>query len=196
MRKTLKNHFVCPFAASFFFLFITSWAMATYPVKINDAANNNNHRLASTASPSLARTDLRNFSFGAVGDWGCSPNANKTVSNIIDKKPDLVLGLGDYSYRDTADCWFQIASPIINKKTTIMKISLGNHEVDSFYKLNQFINHFNFTKPYYSFDLHNVHFIAISSFHWNLMIQWVLSSTNSYIVTFPKQRLIPILTGL
>ena len=33
-----------------------------------------------------------------VGNWGCTSNSQATVNNIISKNPDLVLGLGDYSY--------------------------------------------------------------------------------------------------
>jgi hypothetical protein len=48
------------------------------------------------------------FNFAAAGDWGCTDNTKDTVNNIIDKKPELVVGLGDYSYENTADCWFDI----------------------------------------------------------------------------------------
>jgi phosphodiesterase/alkaline phosphatase D-like protein len=47
---------------------------------------------------------LPDFNFAAAGDWGCNANTNNTVHGIIDKNPELVLGLGDYSYKDSADC--------------------------------------------------------------------------------------------
>ena len=40
------------------------------------------------------------------------------------RKAELVLGLGDYSYEADADCWLDTISPINNK----MKISIGNHD--------------------------------------------------------------------
>jgi 3',5'-cyclic AMP phosphodiesterase CpdA len=100
-----------------------------------------------------------NFSFDAVGDWACNPNTVNTVNNIINKNPEFILGLGDYSYQQDANCWFNIVKPI----DKIMKISLGNHEIDSFSKLEQFINHYGLSKPFYSFDFLNVHFIALST---------------------------------
>jgi hypothetical protein len=41
----------------------------------------------------------KSFNFAAVGDFGCSKNAKKTVDNIKDSKPELVLPLGDLSYQ-------------------------------------------------------------------------------------------------
>jgi hypothetical protein len=106
-----------------------------------------------------AQTLPADFNFAAVGDWGCSVNTNNTVSNILLKSPELVLGLGDFSYKPTADCWFKIVDPI----DEIMKIAIGNHDEDSSAELNSYMNHFNHTKPYYSFDYENVHFIALST---------------------------------
>ena len=34
---------------------------------------------------------------------------------MVSKKVELVLGLGDYSYEDTADCWLDIMEPIDQK---------------------------------------------------------------------------------
>jgi hypothetical protein len=64
---------------------------------------------------------VSDFNFAAVGDWGCTPNTNNTVNNIVGKNPQLVLGLGDYSYNPTSDeCWFKIVKPIEDK----MKIAI------------------------------------------------------------------------
>src|SRR5919107_76420 len=97
------------------------------------------------------------FNFGAAGDWGCTDDTSDTVNNILGKAPELVLGLGDYSYDDdSADCWFDITQPIDN----IMKISIGNHDVED---LEALMNHFGLTEQYYSFDYQNVHFIALGT---------------------------------
>src|ERR687892_1233110 len=96
------------------------------------------------------------FNFGAAGDWGCTDDTSDTVNNILDKAPEIVLGLGDYSYDDSADCWFDIVQPIDN----IMKISIGNHDVED---LEALMNHFGLTEQYYSFDYQNVHFIALGT---------------------------------
>jgi hypothetical protein len=46
------------------------------------------------------------------------------VNNILDKNPELVIGLGDYSYNNTGDCWFNITAPLQDR----MKIAIGDHE--------------------------------------------------------------------
>jgi hypothetical protein len=81
-------------------------------------------RLASGILKKLNRENkLYSYTFAAaVGDWGCNSNTNSTVNNVLDKKPELVLGLGDYSYNITSDdCWFKIVDPIDYK----MKIAIG-----------------------------------------------------------------------
>src|SRR5919112_4550642 len=99
------------------------------------------------------------FNFAAVGDWGCTDDTIDTVNNIIEKSPELVLGLGDYSYEDSPDCWFDVIQPISDK----MKIEIGNHDVEELGKLPKYMNHFRLTEQYYSFDYRNIHFLALST---------------------------------
>ena len=61
-----------------------------------------------------------------MGDFGCSKNTKKTINNIEDKKPELVLPLGDLSYQSTANCWLDVMSPLKGK----IMITLGFHEVN------------------------------------------------------------------
>jgi hypothetical protein len=70
-----------------------------------------------------------------------------------------VIGLGDFSYQDTADCWFEIIAPLDDK----MKITIGNHDDETTSLLNQYMSHFNLTKQFYSFNYQNVHFTVIST---------------------------------
>jgi len=110
--------------------------------------------------PTAAAATSDDFSFGAVGDWGCTLDTQDTVNNIVDKNPELVLQLGDTSYdKDGEDCWFQIVDPIDEK----MKIAIGNHETKSLSSLNQLMNHFDLPEQYYSFNYRNAHFVAIST---------------------------------
>jgi hypothetical protein len=106
---------------------------------------------------------LPGFNFAAAGDWGCTDDTTDTVNNIIDKSPELVLGLGDYSYEeDSPDCWLDIIQPIDD----IMKIAIGNHEYErngNEEYLRKYMNHFGLTSQYYSFDYQNVHFIALAT---------------------------------
>lgn len=79
---------------------------------------------AGEIEPSSAAADL---DISAVGDWGCGSNTEKTVNNIKNKNPQLVLALGDYSYQSTAKCWFDKLKSIDSRT----KINIGNHDVDT-----------------------------------------------------------------
>jgi hypothetical protein len=57
----------------------------------------------------------KGFNFAAVGDLGCTSNTKKTVENMKKNDPELVLPLGDLSYQKSANCWFDIMSPLKNK---------------------------------------------------------------------------------
>jgi hypothetical protein len=116
--------------------------------------------LLSFSATSLAFTQSAfGYNVSAAGDWGCNDNTKKTVSNIISKNPERVLGLGDYSYESTADCWLAIVDPL----DEIMRISIGNHEDISSSLLNQYMSHFGLSKQYYSFDYQNTHFVVLST---------------------------------
>ena len=95
----------------------------------------------------------------AVGNWGCTSNSQATVNNINSKNPELVLGLGDYSYESTPDCWFNEIKAFDSK----MKISIGNHDVITKKLLNSYLNHFGLSKQYYSFDFQNVHVLTMGT---------------------------------
>ncbi len=107
--------------------------------------------------------ELTESAFGynviAAGDWGCNDNTKMTVNNLRNKNPELVLGLGDYSYQSTADCWLTIIDPIDQK----MKVSIGNHDDISSSLLSQYMSHFNISKQYYSFNYQNAHFLVLST---------------------------------
>ena len=109
----------------------------------------------------------RNFNFAAAGDFGCNGNTEDTIDNIVDKDPELVLGLGDYSYKTSIQCWLDLVEPI-NKQ--IIKISIGNHEAFSNSRTslspNEFdklMEYFNLTTQYHSFNYENVHFLSMST---------------------------------
>lgn len=108
------------------------------------------------------------FNFAAVGDWGCTNDTKSMVNNIIAENPELVLGLGDYAYRDNAGCWLNIIDQLDHK----LKIVIGNHDAKKYVtgksypseeRLNEYMNHFNLTSQFYSFDYGNVHFVAMST---------------------------------
>jgi Calcineurin-like phosphoesterase len=104
--------------------------------------------------------DDQSFNFAAAGDFGCSTNAQNTVEGIVQREPELVLPLGDLSYHSSADCWFDITSPLKGK----MMVTLGYHDTqDGAAKMNQYINSFQLDKPYYSYDYKKVHFLIMAS---------------------------------
>ena len=71
------------------------------------------------------------YNFAIVEDWGCDSDT-KTVNTIENKRPELVINLGDLPYQKTPDCWFDIEDPIDENMMTL----LGNHDVSSSKTLN------------------------------------------------------------
>jgi hypothetical protein len=136
-------------------LFVVSIAFSSFSITqiavVIPLSNNNEYKAYGSS--------LSDFNFAAAGDWECESDAEDTVDNIVNKNPELVLGLGDYSYDDTADCWLEIIAPLDDK----MKIAIGNHETEPNSLLNQYMSHFNLTKQFYSFNYQNVHFTVIST---------------------------------
>lgn len=103
-------------------------------------------------------TTNEEFNFVAAGDWGCGHEAIQTFLMMKSMKPELYLGLGDYSYQKSIDCWLNI----VKSAGSAFKISLGNHDTQG--KLLQaYMNEFKLDKQYYSFDYLNTHFVALST---------------------------------
>ena len=133
--------------------------------------------------------------FVATGDWSCNLLTKNTVSSIQSKNPDLVLALGDFSYQKGTGCWFNIMSPLLNKT----KIVIGEHDFDANKntsndtRLMDYVNRFNLTNPYYSFNHGNVHFLAMSSIipFSNQTIQYRLLRDESNQHDFISNDLMP-----
>ena len=111
------------------------------------------------AQTSSGAATLPGFNFAAAGDLGCTPQTINTINNMLDKNAELIVGLGDYPYQDTADCWFEIVEPIDD----IMKIAFGNEDLRGSV-LTELMEHFNLTSQYYSFDYQNVHFTLMDDY--------------------------------
>jgi predicted phosphodiesterase len=97
------------------------------------------------------------FNIAAVGDWACNDNSQNTLKNIVSKKPELIIALGDLSYQRTAECWFDIISSVDN----ITRIVRGDHDND--FRMSQYMQHFNMSKEFYSFNNGNIHFLIMST---------------------------------
>jgi hypothetical protein len=115
-------------------------------------------------------TTIPNFNIAAVGDWGCNSNTDKTVNSIKTQSPDLILGLGDYSYESSADCWLDTIDPIYNTDAgstdNHMQIAIGNHENSESEDLSTYLQKLTLTRQFgqvYSFNFHNVHFLSMAT---------------------------------
>lgn len=100
----------------------------------------------------------KHFNFVAAGDWGCGHEAQNTFAIMEKMEPELYLGLGDYSYESTMDCWYDI----VKSAGPALKIVLGNHDTEGSL-LQSLMNKFELTDQYYSFEYGNAHFLALST---------------------------------
>ncbi|HZA71189.1 MAG TPA: metallophosphoesterase [Nitrososphaeraceae archaeon] len=106
------------------------------------------------------RQSSKEFNFVAAGDFGCGYEPNKTIEGMISKDPEIVIALGDLSYSKSPDCWFNLFSPLETDGRT--RIAIGDNEMYPL-KFDKYLNRFNLTKPFYSFDYKNVHFLALAT---------------------------------
>ena len=146
-----------------------------------------------------------NFNFAATGDFGCSTNTQNTVANMEKQQPELILALGDLSYHSTADCWFDIMTPLKSK----MMITFGYHDVeDGQAKTDQYLKSFGLEKQFYSYDYNNVHFLIMAaesdyeegSEQYNFVLQdlkkasenkdvnWIVVSSYGPLYTSPSEH--------
>ena len=95
----------------------------------------------------------------AAGDWHCTPDAAKAISVTKSLKPQLILGLGDYSSTETDDCWVDLSKPI----DSITQIAIGNHDNEYDGLATSYLNHYGLTKQFYSYDIGNVHVLTMAT---------------------------------
>jgi hypothetical protein len=104
----------------------------------------------------LAASDTR---IVAAGDLHCTPDAAKAVNVAKSLKPQLVLGLGDYSSTETESCWVNLSKPV----DSITRIAIGNHDDEYNGLAYAYLNHYGLSKPFYSFDIKNVHVLTMAT---------------------------------
>ena len=104
----------------------------------------------------LATSDTR---IVAAGDWHCTEDAAKAVNVANSLKPQLILGLGDYSSTETESCWVNLSKPV----DSITKIAFGNHDNEHGGLANAYLNHYGLSKQFYSFDIRNVHVLTMAT---------------------------------
>ena len=122
-----------------------------------------------TREQTLTYNDMTNtikaFNIAITADWGCEEDTEKTVENIQNKNPELVIANGDLSYDDSSECWFEIIQPLKSK----MKIAMGDHEYSDTKGgtsgvMTQYLKPLSLEKTYYSFDMNNVHVTVIDPY--------------------------------
>jgi len=95
----------------------------------------------------------------AAGDWHCTPDAAKAVNIAKSLKPQLVLGLGDYSSTETESCWVNLSKPV----DSITRIAIGNHDDENDGLAKAYLNHYGLSKQFYSFDIKNIHVLTMAT---------------------------------
>ena len=139
-------------------LIITSFLIFNTTVYAKESSSNSQKHL---------HTELvkKSFNVAVASDWGCDENAKATAKNIQIKDPELVIAGGDASYKESAECWFEIIEPFKSK----LKIAIGDHEYSdttggAIGVINQYLKPLNLAKTYYSYDLNNAHFVFIDPY--------------------------------
>jgi len=128
---------------------------STISVGLSGVSHNSTFLPSAAAQPTIPT-----FNFAAAGDWGCNSNTVATVNSIVNQGSDFTLGLGDYSYQSSANCFISRVNPIDEN----MAIAIGNHENSGSEDLNKYLSHFGgLTSQYYSFNVHNVHFLVMAT---------------------------------
>ena len=127
----------------------------TTAVSLTESNNNSSSTTSAAANGSTGPAD---FNIAAVGDWGCESTTEDTVDNIISKSPEVVLGLGDNSYDDSADCWFETVDPIIDKMIT----AIGNEDLIAPGLVDEYMNRFGLSEQYYTYRYGNVFVLVMS----------------------------------
>jgi Calcineurin-like phosphoesterase len=146
MREYLKRYFSFPSVVILF-------AFLGLCLLVETSAEEKNRQ-----SPKM----LKKFNFVGAGDFDCGDEPKRTVSGMMKINPEIVLALGDLSYRGSARCWLDTIAPL--EKNADIKITFGRHDMGgNLTKYNAYLNHFNMTQPYYSFNYQDVHFLAMAT---------------------------------
>ncbi len=166
LRFLVKKYYFSSSWRITFAIFVLTTVASLFSSNILYASTLNN--LSSNSGELLDKSSIRHlpdFNFVSAGDFGCGDIANQTVNRMLEKKPELVIATGDLSYSKSADCWFNVVSPLDTDGR--LKIAIGEHDIDdnldNLTRFNQYMRHFNLTKPYYSFNYQNAHFLAMAT---------------------------------
>jgi 3',5'-cyclic AMP phosphodiesterase CpdA len=104
----------------------------------------------------------KKYNIIAAGDWYCNVETEKTIQNVLNANPDLIITTGDH-VKDvkSAKCWIDMSEQLKDK----MRIAIGNHDAEFKKIYKQIVDYHQLDNPYYSYDFQNVHFISMSTEH-------------------------------
>ena len=166
---TSSGYLMCNYVQVVLLTLLTCLLFATVLFHINSEGSNE-----------LNAVGDRQFNFAAAGDFACTREANSTVANMVKKDPEIVLALGDLSYERSPNCWLNSISPLDSSGK--VKIAFGDHDMtNELFKYNTYLKYFNLTKPYYSFNYHNVHFLAMATAKNDIIPYLVNSQQYEYV---------------
>ncbi len=115
----------------------------------------NNSNIINNAN--LALTD---YNFVAAKDWYCNEETKKTINNILNAHPELIITTGDHiKETPSAACWIQMSKPIKDK----LKIAIGNHDAEFANLYKQIVDYHHLNSPFYAHDFKYIHFISMST---------------------------------
>ena len=127
----------------------------------NDISASNDNGKFSSYDSTLLFVDKK-YNIIAAGDWYCNEETERTIQNVINANPDLIITTGDH-VKDvkSADCWIEMSEQLKDK----MKIAVGNHDAEFKKIYKQIVDYHQLDNPYYSYNFQNVHFISMSTEH-------------------------------
>jgi predicted phosphodiesterase len=81
-----------------------------------------------------AEVDQKSFNIAAVGDISCVSadgklHGNETISAMERRSNNLVLFLGDLSYSNDMQCFFNMTNQLAGKSENHVLIAVGNHDI-------------------------------------------------------------------
>ena len=75
----------------------------------------------------LGRTQP-SLTFVSAGDYDCKDDTDDTIQNMLNHNPNCVIGNGDYSYDDKADCFITIFNRLGSQLVNTTIATIGNHD--------------------------------------------------------------------
>ncbi|MGD1835124.1 MAG: LamG-like jellyroll fold domain-containing protein [Nitrososphaeraceae archaeon] len=133
----------------------------SFPIKTNDNITN---KILPMSILENKTKEGNYFSIVTAGDFGCSMRAQENIKEMESLDPDLFLALGDYSYKKSPDCWFEMTKSLEKN----IKIAIGNHEdkeesEGSDKLIQSYLDNYDLDNTYYSFDYKNLHVLVLNT---------------------------------